>query len=105
MILMKDVYKTYDNGVTALNGINVDIEQGEFVYIVGPSGAGKSTFIKLIYREERPTSGSIIIADTDLGDIKERKVPFYDEILVSYSKILSCFPKCQYMKMLHLRLK
>ncbi|MBR3117989.1 MAG: cell division ATP-binding protein FtsE [Oceanobacillus sp.] len=76
MILMKDVYKTYDNGVTALNGVNVDIEQGEFVYIVGPSGAGKSTFIKLIYREEKPTKGSIIIGDTDLGDIKERKVPY-----------------------------
>lgn len=76
MILMKDVYKTYSNGVTALNGFNVDIDQGEFVYIVGPSGAGKSTFVKLIYREEKPTNGSVFINNVDLSTIKERKVPF-----------------------------
>lgn len=76
MILMEDVHKTYPNGVTALNGINVEIKQGEFVYIVGHSGAGKSTFIKLIYREEKPTSGKIIVNEIDLGQIKESKVPF-----------------------------
>ncbi|MFC4023842.1 cell division ATP-binding protein FtsE [Oceanobacillus longus] len=76
MILMKDIYKTYANGVTALNGINIDIKQGEFVYIVGPSGAGKSTFIKLIFREVKPSSGTIVIGDMDLSGIKERKVPF-----------------------------
>ncbi|WP_205137462.1 cell division ATP-binding protein FtsE [Virgibacillus halotolerans] len=76
MILMKDVYKTYSNGVTALNSLNVDIDQGEFVYIVGPSGAGKSTFVKLIYREERPTTGSVFINNVDLSTLKERKVPY-----------------------------
>ncbi|RKQ35567.1 cell division ATP-binding protein FtsE [Oceanobacillus halophilus] len=76
MIAMKDVYKTYANGVTALNGVSVDIQQGEFVYIVGPSGAGKSTFIKLIYREEKPSGGSIIINDINLAEIKEKKVPY-----------------------------
>ncbi|WP_164216647.1 cell division ATP-binding protein FtsE [Virgibacillus sp. YIM 98842] len=76
MILMKDIYKTYANGVTALNGININIDQGEFVYIVGPSGAGKSTFIKMIYREVKPSSGSIIINNNDLSEMKERKVPF-----------------------------
>ena len=76
MILMEDVRKTYSNGVSALNGINVKIEQGEFVYIVGQSGAGKSTFIKLMYREEKPTSGKIIVNDVDLSEIKERDVPF-----------------------------
>ncbi|WP_099159888.1 cell division ATP-binding protein FtsE [Virgibacillus ndiopensis] len=76
MIHMKDVYKTYANGVTALNGINIDIDQGEFVYIVGPSGAGKSTFIKLMYREVKPTQGSIVINNTDMSDLKEKKVPF-----------------------------
>lgn len=75
MILMKDVYKTYPNGITALNGFNVDIEQGEFVYIVGPSGAGKSTFVKLIYREVKPTGGSVIVNDIDLSKLKERRVP------------------------------
>ncbi|WP_087972577.1 cell division ATP-binding protein FtsE [Oceanobacillus rekensis] len=76
MILMNDIYKTYANGVTALNGVNVDIKQGEFVYIVGPSGAGKSTFIKLIFREVKPTNGKIVVGDMDLSKIKERKVPY-----------------------------
>lgn len=76
MINMKDVYKTYSNGVTALNGINIDIDQGEFVYIVGPSGAGKSTLVKMMYREIKPSNGTIFINGTDVKTIKERKVPF-----------------------------
>lgn len=76
MIFMKDVYKKYPNGVVAVNGISIDIKQGEFVYVVGPSGAGKSTFIKLIYNEEKPTSGEIIVNETDLTKIKRREVPF-----------------------------
>ncbi|WP_079478187.1 cell division ATP-binding protein FtsE [Halobacillus salinus] len=75
MIDMKGVYKTYPNGVTALNGLDVAINQGEFVYIVGPSGAGKSTFTKLIYREEKPTKGTVNVVDTDLATMKERMVP------------------------------
>ncbi|MBC5637888.1 cell division ATP-binding protein FtsE [Ornithinibacillus sp. BX22] len=75
MILMKDLYKTYDNGVTALNGINVEIDQGEFVYIVGPSGAGKSSFIKLMYREIKPTKGQIFINNKDVSEVKEKEVP------------------------------
>lgn len=77
MIEMKDVHKTYDNGVTALNGITINIDQGEFVYIVGPSGAGKSTFIRLIYREETPTQGEIFIDDIELSKLKEKKIPFF----------------------------
>lgn len=73
---MKDIHKKYENGVTALQGINVEIDQGEFVYIVGPSGAGKSTFVKLIYREEKATSGTIIINDTNLSELKEKDVPY-----------------------------
>ncbi|MUV39070.1 Phosphonates import ATP-binding protein PhnC [Lentibacillus sp. JNUCC-1] len=76
MILMEDIYKKYPNGVTALNGIDVDIKQGEFVYIVGPSGAGKSTFIKLMYREEKPSEGKIIINEKDVQKIKERHIPY-----------------------------
>lgn len=76
MIFMEDVYKTYPNGVTALNGISVDIKQGEFVYVVGQSGAGKSTFIKLMYREEKPTKGKVIINEIELDKIKEKKVPY-----------------------------
>jgi cell division transport system ATP-binding protein len=75
MIEMKDVFKKYPNGVSAVNGINVQIKQGEFVYVVGPSGAGKSTFIKMMYREEKPTSGSIMINGVNLARIKDNKVP------------------------------
>jgi cell division transport system ATP-binding protein len=75
MIEMQDVYKKYPNGVMAVNGISVQIKQGEFVYVVGPSGAGKSTFIKMMYREERPTKGDIMINGVNLAKIKDNKVP------------------------------
>ncbi|KKI89222.1 cell division protein FtsE [Bacillus sp. SA1-12] len=75
MIEMSEVYKTYPNGVLAINGIDIKINQGEFVYVVGPSGAGKSTFIKMMYREEKPSSGKIIINGVDLSTLKESKVP------------------------------
>ncbi|MGD6794243.1 cell division ATP-binding protein FtsE [Metabacillus indicus] len=75
MIEMTDVYKTYSNGVLAINGINVKIDQGEFVYVVGPSGAGKSTFIKMMYREEKPTDGKILINGVNLAKLREKKVP------------------------------
>ncbi|MGJ7920294.1 cell division ATP-binding protein FtsE [Neobacillus sp. LXY-4] len=75
MIEMQDVYKKYPNGVSAVNGISVQIKQGEFVYVVGPSGAGKSTFIKMMYREEKPTKGDIMINGVNLSKIKNSKVP------------------------------
>ena len=75
MIEMQDVYKTYSNGVTAANGINVNIDAGEFLYVVGPSGAGKSTFIKMMYREVKPSKGSIIINGVNLAKLKDSKVP------------------------------
>lgn len=75
MIEMQDVWKQYPNGAQALNGINVRIAKGEFVYVVGPSGAGKSTFIKLMYREERPTKGSIFVNGFNIERLKDRKVP------------------------------
>ncbi|KZZ84951.1 MULTISPECIES: cell division ATP-binding protein FtsE [Bacillaceae] len=76
MIEMEKIYKTYPNGVVAINGIDVKINQGEFVYVVGPSGAGKSTFIKMMYREEKPSSGKIVINGVNLGKLKESKVPY-----------------------------
>jgi cell division transport system ATP-binding protein len=75
MIQMKNVYKKYPNGIVALNGLNVEINQGEFVYVVGPSGAGKSTFIKMMYREERPTSGQMFVDNIDIATLKNKKVP------------------------------
>jgi len=73
---MQDVVKKYSNGITAVNGLNIRINQGEFLYVVGPSGAGKSTFIKLMYREEKPTSGKIMVNGIDLSKLKNRNVPF-----------------------------
>ncbi|MBD3108483.1 cell division ATP-binding protein FtsE [Bacillus sp. AGMB 02131] len=77
MIEMIDVYKTYPNGVVAVNGINVKINKGEFVYVVGPSGAGKSTFIKMMYREEKPTKGTITINGINLANLRNSKVPVF----------------------------
>lgn len=75
MIIMKDVVKRYDNGITALNKVNVHIKRGEFVYLIGPSGAGKSTFIKLIYREETPTQGLVKVGNKDITRIKNKHIP------------------------------
>ncbi len=77
MIEMIDVSKTYPNGVIALNNINVKIKPGEFVYVVGPSGAGKSTFIKMMYREEKPSKGNIIVNGISLPSIRNSKVPLF----------------------------
>ena len=77
MIEMIDVYKTYPNGVVAVNGINVKMNKGEFVYVVGPSGAGKSTFIKMMYREEKPTKGTITVNGINLANLRNSKVPVF----------------------------
>ncbi|MCU9612965.1 cell division ATP-binding protein FtsE [Caldibacillus lycopersici] len=77
MIVMKDVYKRYPNGVVAANGIDVQIDQGEFVYVVGTSGAGKSTFIKMMYREEKPTKGTIVVNGIDITKIKNSKIAHF----------------------------
>ena len=76
MIEMKNVLKVYDNGITAIHDLSVQIEQGEFVYIVGPSGAGKSTFMRMMYREVLPTKGSVEIADFNVVNMADKEVPF-----------------------------
>ena len=77
MIEFKNVSKVYVNDVLALSSINIEIEKGEFVFLVGPSGAGKSTFIKLLMKEIDPTSGSIILNDTDISTITRKQIPYY----------------------------
>ncbi len=76
MIHMRDVCKEYDNGSVALKNINVDIEPGEFVFIVGPSGAGKSTFIRLLLREVLPSSGELYVSGKDVVNMLRNEVPF-----------------------------
>ena len=75
MILFDDVYKNYPNGTNALNGVSFEIKDGEFVFIIGPSGAGKSTMIKLLLREQRHSSGKIIVNDFNLNKMKSGKIP------------------------------
>ena len=77
MIKLENVTKVYKTGVRAVNNMNVDIGDGEFVYVIGPTGAGKSTFIKLLYREEKASSGKVIVAGQDVSKIKDRKVPYF----------------------------
>ena len=77
MIKLENVTKVYKTGVRAVNNMNVDIGEGEFVYVIGPTGAGKSTFIKLLYREEKASSGKVIVAGQDVSKIKDRKVPYF----------------------------
>jgi len=75
VISMVDVGMTYPNGKVALTDVNVSIPAGDFVFLVGPSGAGKSTFIRLLIREQLPTSGRVVVAGRDLLRMKRRDVP------------------------------
>ena len=76
MIQMRNVSKVYENGAVALDQINVTIEKGEFVFIVGASGAGKSTFIKMLFREELPSEGELLVNGHDVVRMARANVPF-----------------------------
>lgn len=76
MIVFEHVSKVYPGGNTALRDVSLHISKGEFVFVLGRSGAGKSTFLKLILREEKATSGRIFIDGKELGRLKEREVPY-----------------------------
>lgn len=77
MILLKNVSKSYKNGVHALRDINLEIDAGEFVYVIGPTGCGKSTLIKLLDGEEIPDKGDVIVSDINVGKLRHSRVPIY----------------------------
>ena len=76
MIKTTDVSKYYKDGIRALESVSIDIDKGEFVFVVGPSGSGKSTFIKLLTKEEEPTEGRVYVAGKDLSTLPRWRVPY-----------------------------
>ncbi len=75
MIKLQHVSKSYSAGIPALNDVNLEIEEGEFVFVVGDSGSGKSTLIKLLLKELDPTEGEILINGKRLGAIRHKQIP------------------------------
>ena len=107
LIRVSDVQKTYKTGTVALYDFNLSIKKGEFVFVIGASGSGKSTLIKMLYREEKPDKGSIIIGGINVAKLKNRKVyvlrrklgvVFQDFKLLPkltvYENALTAFPLC-----------
>lgn len=76
MIQFTDVVKSYEQGNKALNGVSMQIEDGEFIFLIGPSGSGKSTIIKLITGELKPTSGTVHVNGYSLERIRKREIPY-----------------------------
>ncbi len=74
LIELKNVYKRYNNGVTALCDVNLSISKGEFVFVIGDSGSGKSTLIKLLYRQEKPTRGDVFVGGINMSKLRNGRV-------------------------------
>lgn len=77
MIKFVDVTKVYDNNTLALKNVSLNIENGDFAFLVGSSGAGKSTIIKMLFKEIEPTEGRLILNNTDVTNLKKKQIPYY----------------------------
>ena len=93
MIDFVNVKKAYPNGTLALKGINLHIDDGEFVFVVGHSGAGKTTLMKLLLREEKPTSGKLLVGKYNLTEMSNFRVPYYRRELGVVFQDFRLFPK------------
>lgn len=77
MISFQNVTKKFASNIIALEDINLEVNNGEFVFLVGPSGAGKSTLLRILAREYLPTTGKILVDDKDISMLKSSEIPFY----------------------------
>ena len=93
MIEMQHVTKKYGENVVALFDITLNIDKGEFVFLVGPSGAGKSTFIKILLREVKTTSGIVKVNNVDLNQLKSRDIPYYRRTIGTVFQDFRLLPK------------
>lgn len=93
MINYQKVTKIYSTGSQALAEVNLEIKAGEFLSVVGQSGAGKSTLLKLLYAEERPTSGDVIFNGENLIDLKNRRLPFHRRKIGTVFQDFKLLPK------------
>jgi len=93
MIKFDDVSKIYKGDFPALENVNLEILEGEFVSIVGPSGAGKSTFLKLVYAEEMATTGEVFFNELALSSLSRRKLPFHRRLIGTVFQDFKLLPK------------
>jgi len=77
LISLRNVTKIYENGAEGVNNVSMDIEEGEFVFIVGSSGSGKSTLIRMLMKEIEPTQGSILLNGIDITELSAKQVPYF----------------------------
>ena len=105
MIKLTNVSFKYDNGVHALYNVNLEINDGEFVYITGTTGSGKSTLIKLLDTEIVPTKGTVMVNDINVGKLRRGKVPMYRRTIGVVFQDFNLFPQYNVLDNVTLALK